>query len=249
MIVGDKTICGKPIANLTHGSEKRINVCCDDCGINYIIIWHNYTERQKKKNNDGTTYCRACCIKRAAAANKEKPNWAKGKTFPNRQGEKAPSWKGGSYISNDGYKMVYRKNPNAKSKWEHYRKEHLIIAEEILGRPLAEKEVVHHINLNKLDNNPDNLFVCNNESQHQSLHMQLQSIAKMLLQANLIVFDKTSNTYVADIKLCELLEHPEADNQQPSLESDLSEGSTTSENNLSEIMSHHERRAAVTIYS
>ena len=51
---------------------------------------------------------------------------------------------------------------------------------------------------------------------------------------------------VADIKLCELLEHPEADNQQPSLESDLLEGPTTSENGLSETMSHHERRAKCT---
>jgi hypothetical protein len=66
---------------------------------------------------------------------------------------------------------------------------------------------------------------------------------KELLQAGRISFDETLNTYVADKKLRELLETPEADNQQPSFKSDLEEGSTTSENGLFEIMSHHERGA------
>lgn len=41
----------------------------------------------------------------------------------------------------------------------------------------------------------------------------------------------------------ELLETPEEDNQQPSLESDLSEGSTTSSNSVSDTMKDHERGA------
>lgn len=246
MVLDDKTICGKLIADLTPGSEKRVRVCCDDCGVVSESIWHNYTEGQKKRNNDGKTYCRSCSIQRATLARKGRPNWAKGKTFPSRQGERAAAWKGGSYISSDGYRMIYIKNPNAKSKWDHYQKEHIILAEQILNRKLLPNEVVHHIDLNKLNNAPNNLFICANESQHQSLHIQLQAITKNLLRTGLIVFDKTFNAYVADIKLCELLETPEADNQQPSLESDLSEGSTTSENGLSETMSHHERRAKCT---
>lgn len=42
----------------------------------------------------------------------------------------------------------------------------------------------------------------------------------------------------------ELLENPEEDNQQPSLGGDSSEGSTTSLNDLTEIMKDHERAAS-----
>lgn len=58
-----------------------------------------------------------------------------------------------------------------------------------------------------------------------------------------MVFNHTLQIYMADIKLRELLEQPAEANQQPSLRSNFKEGSTTSENDLSEIMSHHERGA------
>ena len=49
------------------------------------------------------------------------------------------------------------------------RTEQAIIAEEILGRPLAENEVVHHINGIKDDNRLENLAVLN-RSDHVKLH-------------------------------------------------------------------------------
>ena len=57
------------------------------------------------------------------------------------------------------------------------------------------------------------------------LLISLYNVAYKLVRSGLINFH--DGQYRADDKLCELLEHLEEDNQQPSLERNLSEGSTT----------------------
>lgn len=48
------------------------------------------------------------------------------------------------------------------SKWyvkDHGRHQHRIVAERVIGRPLAAGEIVHHIDGNKKNNSPENLKV------------------------------------------------------------------------------------------
>lgn len=56
------------------------------------------------------------------------------------------------YLDNRGYLRC-------KNSHELY---HHKVAEQKLGRKLKPNEVVHHVNRNKLDNHPDNLYVCGN---------------------------------------------------------------------------------------
>lgn len=51
----------------------------------------------------------------------------------------------------------------------HQRHEHRVVAEEMLGRPLERGEIVHHIDGNKHNNNPENLSVMT-QSQHIREH-------------------------------------------------------------------------------
>lgn len=90
--------------------------------------------------------------------------------MPKVKGAAHPWWKGGSYISSEGYRMVYAKGHPRCWENDHVR-EHILVAEQKLGRPLLPDEVVHHINGIKTDNRPENLEVKTN-SQHVSEHFR-----------------------------------------------------------------------------
>lgn len=62
-----------------------------------------------------------------------------------------------------GYKC---RQKNGKPEFEHRK-----VAEQILGRKLTRKEVVHHINGDKLDNRPENLEVFPSHSEHMKHHI------------------------------------------------------------------------------
>lgn len=54
------------------------------------------------------------------------------------------------------------------------RHAHRVVAEQKLGRKLKKNEVVHHIDGNRRNNDPDNLMVFSSSSDHMRYHAQIR---------------------------------------------------------------------------
>lgn len=83
------------------------------------------------------------------------------------------NWKGGKYIS----KVVYIRSPNHhRADCRGYVMEHILIAEKILGEPLPDKAVVHHVDGNPHNNEPSNLVICQDQGYHHYLHCRKRAL-------------------------------------------------------------------------
>jgi len=82
-----------------------------------------------------------------------------------KSGDQHPGWRGGLTTDKAGYRLRYQPDhPQCNSSG--YVREHRLVAEAILGRPLLPEEVVHHIDDNPANNSPDNLQVFASNSDH-----------------------------------------------------------------------------------
>lgn len=91
-------------------------------------------------------------------------------------GSNNSSWKGGIVRDDKGYILEKCEGHPRAKKCGNYVRQHILVAERMLGRYLTEDEVVHHINHKKDDNRPENLMVMK-KSEHISLHHKGKHIA------------------------------------------------------------------------
>lgn len=88
-----------------------------------------------------------------------------------RTGDKNPNWNGGLIVGVDERVLVYCPgDPEAKLLGGMYALRYRLVARKKLGRPLAENEVVHHINGDPTDDRPENLEVTT-PSAHMRFHL------------------------------------------------------------------------------
>lgn len=84
------------------------------------------------------------------------------------KGPKSVNWRGGAYVRADGYRMV-RQPEHPRANGNGYVREHILIAERALGKPLPEGAEVHHVNTVRRDNGRGNLVICQDHAFHALL--------------------------------------------------------------------------------
>ena len=136
--------------NGIHTQEK----CCPVCGKEIIV----YASRLKRGRS------KFCSIK------------CKSRYFSEAgKGNSNPNWRGGRHLTIDGYVMV-RCPKHPRSNPAGYIREHILIAEKILGKALPDGAIVHHINENRADNCPGNLLICD-RTYHNFLHKKMKELS------------------------------------------------------------------------
>ena len=155
-------------------AQTELNCVCEVCGKPY------HRKQSTIKNNGGTHYCsRECFAKAKMESMKGEGNHQFG-----LKGSKNASWKSDEKISSYGYRLI-RKLDHPFKNIDDFVFEHRLTAEQYLlndensvvinGKMyLSPDYIVHHIDFDRLNNNPNNLLVMT-EPEHMSLHHELRT--------------------------------------------------------------------------
>ena len=98
--------------------------------------------------------------------------WNKGKKMAMMSGSKHPAWKGGTSLTGDGRTMIYKPSHKNARKNKYILLSVFNMSKKI-GRPLKKGEIVHHIDGDRTNDNPKNLMLFKNISEHTKFHHRL----------------------------------------------------------------------------
>jgi HNH endonuclease len=101
------------------------------------------------------------------------------------RGEKSPHWRGGTKTHSAGYILAYAPgHPRAKGCYVY---EHILVAEKMLGRMLLHGEMVHHLDHDKTNNKPENLYIAPSPAHHLAYHREPWSQRQLPDEENCLI--------------------------------------------------------------
>ncbi|MEK7180482.1 MAG: HNH endonuclease [Patescibacteria group bacterium] len=130
--------------------RRATNLPCSDCG-----------GPLGQSNTSGM--CRRCNARRASAVS----------PATGARGAANPMWRGGRRVDERGYVRV------RGLRGQRYGREHRSVVEVLMGRPLAPREVVHHVDGDPGNNDPANLEVYRSNGYHRAAHRHGTKIGRV----------------------------------------------------------------------
>lgn len=129
-------------------------------------------------------FCQCGCGQKTpiASRNQRTRGWTKGEPIPyiqshNRRIVRHLKPRQRRHISDSGYPVLYDPE-HARAQTNGLVREHLLVAERALGRPLPEGAVIHHLNGVRDDNRNQNLVICQDHAYHMLLHQRQRALAE-----------------------------------------------------------------------
>lgn len=149
---------------IKRNGERAYEIKCAECGITAFCRKASF---EKNKRH----FCSLICQRKTTL----------------RENSGHYNWKGGKRIINGrAYTMV---KGHHRASRDGYVPNYVLNIEKFLGRSLEKGEVVHHINMDKSNDDPFNLYVCKDNKEHKLLHWQMEKLIKDFLSKGLIKFN------------------------------------------------------------
>lgn len=102
-------------------------------------------------------------------------------------GKNHHGWKGGRISKGSNYVGIWMPE-HERADNQGYVYEHTLVYENAYGVLPKKGEVIHHIDLDKHNNDIGNLYLCDNKK-HLSVHRSIEKLIKPLLENGIVVFD------------------------------------------------------------
>tara|TARA_R100000656_G_scaffold101834_1_gene74101 strand:- start:97 stop:741 length:645 start_codon:yes stop_codon:yes gene_type:complete len=104
--------------------------------------------------------------------------------------------KNSDYIQIKTMKHPYRTKGNYVVQHRWIMEKHIgrYLKPNINGKP-GSGELVHHVDMNKKNNDINNLYLCKNMADHQRVHGSFNELCRILMENNIIAFDHNIGEY------------------------------------------------------
>lgn len=186
-----------PAGTIYTQTRGYVEYSCDICSAICSCLEYGYRKHTKFSPNspDGKDRCSSC--HRVLINSIRRKNPRRRKQVFEKVAKKKPRM-----LSSHGYELCVNKR---KASFGRRVYEHQAVAESKLGRKLREGEVVHHINLRRGDNRPENIMVFMDNSKHMLCHSSLKEILAHLLDTGFIKIKEDGSSYfISEGGICQV---------------------------------------------
>ena len=175
--------CGKEFETIPSVIKKgHGKFCGQKCMGAYRKI--HYAGKLNPRWGEGNNYTCVICGKqfrtRKSQTNRKICSFACYSEYKKRfhVGENHSKWSGGRIIvKNGGREYIGIYAPDHPHAHHGYVKEHILIVESALDKPLPQNSVVHHIDHDGTNNLTSNLVLCQDSSYHAVIHAKERSLS------------------------------------------------------------------------